>query len=101
MKNGVCQVLEYGCYGNTVITTESIESLVERYISSTNVFVLPFITNPSKLKQWSGFSKLDLNEQTLNEIDALLVEIREQYADITEGIGAVKRGLTFNLQRKG
>ena len=30
-----------------------------------------------------------------------MVEIREQYADITEGIGAVKRGLTFNLQRKG
>ena len=98
MKKGICQLVYYG-YPSTVQTTESIQNLVERYIRSTTQ--LPYITNPSKIKTWKGFYSFTLNDESAQEIDYMLKGIKEQYEDITEGIGAVKGGLTFNLQRKG
>ena len=98
MKNGVCQVIYYG-YPSTAKITESIQNLVERYIRSTSQ--LPYITNPSKIKTWKGFHSFTFNDESAHEIDYMLIGIKEQYKDITEGIGAVKGGLTFNLQRKG
>ncbi len=99
MRNGVCQITYFGCYQNKSVVTESIQNLVERYIKSTTQ--LPYITNPSKIKTWRGFHSFTFNDESAHEIDYMLIGIKEQYKDITEGIGAVKGGLTFNLQRKG
>ena len=98
MKKGVCQLVYYG-YPSVAKTVESIQNLVERYIKSTTA--LPYITNPSKIKTWKGFYSFVLNDETAQEIDYMLLGLREQYADITKGMGAVKNGLKFELQRKG
>ena len=98
LKNGVCRIAYYG-YPSPVTTTESIQNFVERYIKST--MGLPYITNPSKIKTWKGFYSFTLNEETAHDIDYMLLGLREQYADITKGMGAVRNGLTFNLQRCG
>jgi len=100
MKLGLCQLVQYG-FDNTVNSERlTIEELVKRYITFKSG--LPYIANPSKIKAWKGFNKFDLdNKDAFNKIDDMLIGIKEQYTDIVEGIGAVKRGLTFELKRKG
>ena len=97
LKAGTC-VLLWLINGTTVKETMAIDNLVEKYIKTT--MALPYLTKPRKIKNWKGFYSFVLNDETRDEINYMLIGIKEQYSDIVKGIGAYKNGLIFELSLK-
>ena len=94
-KTGICTIA-YNVYGFIKREDIAIETLVKRYISSTSQ--LPYITNPSAIRTWKGFQTFRLDNSIRQEVDYMLLGIREQYTDIVQGIGAARNGLIFELK---
>ena len=94
-KAGICTIV-YNVYGVIKREDIAIETLVKRYISSTSQ--LPYITNPSAIKNWNGFQTFRLDDTSKKDINYMLIGLREQYTDIVKGLGAIKNGLSFDLR---
>ena len=97
-KTGICTIA-YSVYGIVKREEIAIETLVKRYISSTSQ--LPYITNPSAIRTWKGFQTFRLDDSIRQEVDYMLLGIREQYTDIVQGIGATRNGLIFEVKLHG
>jgi hypothetical protein len=104
MKKGICEVEQLGFGGKKYIT--KIEQLVKEYITSTTS--MPYLTNPSAIKSWSGWAdRFHFEEIPSQKLQALANALTERYFEIVNGIGfnndkfyfelkVVSKGITFS-----
>ena len=84
MKKGVCEI-EQLCFGGKKYTTK-IEQVVKEYINNTTS--MPYLTNPSAIKAWNGFSdKFHFEEIPKAELQALANSLTERYFEIVDRLG--------------